>query len=256
MSAVLQRILSTSAVRRADGTEAPVHSHISETEGEFIQSLVRSHKPRVSLEVGCAFGISSLYICEALKSIDAERHIVIDPRQNDVDQWQGIGLLNLQRAGFSDLVEFHAEPSYECLPKLLARGQRIDFAFIDGVHNFDYVLVDFFMIDKMLNVGGVVVFDDYSWPSVRKACRFIAANLPYHCIGPTGHKARLKNRLASAVAQLPLLSRWSRSELSLPDQVLGLPPGSASFVAMQKHAEDRLGTGAECTRGWASHKAF
>src|SRR2546430_2562648 len=34
-------------------------------------------------------------------------------------------------------------------PKLLARNEKIDFAFLDGQHTFDYVLVDFFYVDKI-----------------------------------------------------------------------------------------------------------
>jgi len=45
-----------------------------------------------------------------------------------------------------------------------AQGERIDFAFIDGAHTFDHVLVDFFYIDRMLNVGGIVAFDDVGFP--------------------------------------------------------------------------------------------
>ena len=47
----------------------------------------------------------------------------------------------------------------------------------DGMHTFDYVFIDFFYIDKMLNVGGVAVFDDTHFPSTRKVCRFILRNL-------------------------------------------------------------------------------
>ena len=53
-----------------------------------------------------------------------------------------------------------------------AQGERIDFAFIDGAHTFDHALVDFFYIDRMLNVGGIVAFDDLGFPCIEKVCRF------------------------------------------------------------------------------------
>jgi len=40
----------------------------------------------------------------------------------------------------------------------LARGVKIDFAFVDGWHTFDYTLIDFFYIDKILRSGGLVSF--------------------------------------------------------------------------------------------------
>ena len=75
---------------------------------------------------------------------------------------------NLKRAGYYDRVEFYEEASFECLPKPLARNEKIDFAFLDGQHTFDYVLVDFFYVDKILSVGGIIVFDDLQY---RAYCR-------------------------------------------------------------------------------------
>jgi hypothetical protein len=67
------------------------------------------------------------------------------------------------------MIELHEAPSFQVLPKLQADGLRIDFAFIDGCHTFDYAMVDFFYIDKMLRVGGVVVFDDEYYPGYSKS---------------------------------------------------------------------------------------
>jgi len=65
------------------------------------------------------------------------------------------------------------------LPELERSGQRVDFAFIDGWHTFDFTLVDFFFIDRMLKVGSVVAFDDANWLAIRKVCRFVKMNLAY-----------------------------------------------------------------------------
>ena len=40
--------------------------------------------------------------------------------------------------------------SYQCLSRLTEEHVKIDFAFVDGQHTFDYVFVDFFLIDKNL----------------------------------------------------------------------------------------------------------
>jgi hypothetical protein len=48
------------------------------------------------------------------------------------------------------VLRFYHAPSDEVLPRLCAQHERFDFAFIDGNHRFDYVLVDFFYIDKLL----------------------------------------------------------------------------------------------------------
>ena len=82
-------------------------------------------------------------------------------------------MANLRRSGYDHIVRLMEEPSYRALPALERSRQRIDFAFIDGWHTFDFTLLDFFFIDRILKVGGVVAFDDADWPAVRKVCRFV-----------------------------------------------------------------------------------
>jgi predicted O-methyltransferase YrrM len=188
MNRVLSEILRTKRSLSRDGKSTiDVHSTVSGDEGEFLTRLIAQRKPKVSLEVGLAFGISALFICEAMQEASkAPRHIVIDPAQNAPAHWQGAGLANLERAGYRNLVEFIEKPSQIALPELVAAGTRIDFAFIDGEHTFDHALVDFFFIDQLMNAGGVVVFDDTGWPSLRKLTRFVALNRSYKVIGHVG----------------------------------------------------------------------
>ena len=77
-----------------------------------------------------------------------------------------------------------AEPNFTALPKLVERGDKFDFIFIDGYHSFDYAFVDFFFADLLLEIGGMVAFHDSSYPAVHKVCRFIAGNKQYRSIGP------------------------------------------------------------------------
>lgn len=154
---------------------------ISSNEGMFLQRVIGVMKPRICLEIGLAYGVSTLFICEALRKVGASKHIVIDPWQNTV--FRGIGLRNLRQAGYEDLIEFVEEPSEIALPKLLERETRIDFAFVDGWHTFDHTLVDFFYINRMLNVNGVVAFDDANWLSISKLCRFISRYPCYKIFG-------------------------------------------------------------------------
>jgi predicted O-methyltransferase YrrM len=157
----------------------PLQSNVLADEAEFLTSVVRELGSTNTLEIGLAMGCSALAICDAISGTHGARHVVLDPRQNARPLWAGIGLHNLSRAGFSNLVEFHEQPSYRALARFEAEERRFDFAFIDGFHTFDYAFVDFFLIDKLLAVGGVVAFDDADWPSVRRVVRFVATNLSY-----------------------------------------------------------------------------
>jgi predicted O-methyltransferase YrrM len=253
LNPILERILEERVVISETGESWPLHSSISVDEGLFIQDVILRIRPHFSLEIGCAYGVSSLFICQTLKDVGAERHIIIDPFQHEF--WKGIGLANLDRAGFLSLIKFYSELSYRCLPRLEIEGVHLDFAFIDGQHTFDYVLVDFFYIDKMLNVGGVIIFDDINYPSIRKLCRFILRNLPYSAIGPNVSVSTGKKRIAEQVSNVnQRLGKILRSDITIPDSKIGLP--SCNFVALRKNAEDRIGDGTAFNRRWDTHHRF
>jgi predicted O-methyltransferase YrrM len=249
MNSVLAELLDTSKVKTASGSgSVDVHSSISASEGQFLQELIRQVDPTITLEVGLAYGVSALFICEALKVRKGTQHIAIDPNQHGGPwgfNWDGIGIANLQRAGFGNIVRLIESPSYRALSELESSGQRIDFAFIDGWHTFDFSLVDFFFIDRMLNVGGIVAFDDADWPAVRKVCRFARTNLSYSLMNVGGlsgvRRPSLKRRLGT------LLPRRGPFRKLLPphmlmrseDVKLDLEMGMAgSCIAFRKEAND------------------
>lgn len=274
MNAVLARMLATGSVTAADGSTIPLTSEVSATAGEALQALVTRCHAMVSLEVGLAYGVSALFICDTLVAHGGRKHIAIDPYQLGIDSmpfeagvsapgvgFAGLGLLNLERAGYKDLVEFHNEPSYRALSRLEMSGEHIDFAFIDGWHTFDYVMVDFFLVDRILNVGGIVVFDDALYPAIRKVARYIATHRRYTPVDGFGLALpTLARRTLNTVAMgfqrrgLRTLARPLRPDLREPDGHLGLPSGN--LIAFTKNADDVLGDGANGSRRWDQHRAF
>lgn len=145
---------------------------------EAISSFLRK-QPGITnaLEIGLAYGISSLFICDALAAkSDNFRYHVSDPMQHS--DWRSTGLTNLKKAGFEQYLHFYEDYSYNVLPAMLARKERIQFAYIDSTKLFDYLLTDFFYLDRLMDVGGVVIFDDGVFPAIRKLFRFIA-QLPH-----------------------------------------------------------------------------
>jgi len=130
MNPILKELLNTGEAIARDGTRVRVHSNIGMDEASFITELVKETRPKFSLEVGLAYGISALAILDGADQSIFQKHICIDPSQNGQPGWGGIGLYNLERAGFSRFVEFHEARSYEALPRILARGESVDFAFM------------------------------------------------------------------------------------------------------------------------------
>ena len=51
---------------------------------------------------------------------------------------------------------------------LETKEAQFDFIFIDGWHTFDHTLLDCFYATRLLKVGGILVVDDVSFPSVRR----------------------------------------------------------------------------------------
>ena len=263
---VLRSILENQTVVTASGIERPLHSAISQEEGVFLQRIIRGHKPKYTLEIGCAYGISSLYICEALRDVaSSPKHIVIDYAQffpyhrwagEPGSGWEGIGLENLKRAGYESMVEFHEERSHECLPGLLKKGVKIDFALVDGAHTFDYVMVDFFFIDKLLNVGGIIVFDDTGYSSIRKVCRYVLTNMRYTSVGPSPSKglSPFRSIMQRIISGGPL-SRLAKPEAIALDETIGLSR-EHNYVALRKEADDLIGIGQNATRRWDTHNPF
>jgi predicted O-methyltransferase YrrM len=238
-------------VRTVDGTRTlPLDSAVTADVGEFLQGLIKQRKPKTTLEVGLAFGISALFICEALRAAGGQCHIAIDPNQST--QWQGIGINNLRQAGFGEMVELRESPSHLALPELEAKGTRVDFAFIDGWHTFDHALTDFFHVDRILSLGGVVVFDDVFFPGVHQACRYVALNRGYTVIGSTedvaGYRPSSVARVLRQAAQHSSAARkLLKPKFCVPDEALKFT-ADCRCLAFEKVSED--------TRSWADHQEF
>lgn len=216
-------------------------------EGEFLLAQIQKHGYTNTLEIGCALGISSLYICEALVQAEQRSHTIIDPNQNT--QWQGIGLRNLTRRGF-DFFTLIEKPSEIALPQLLQEQRIFDFAFIDGWHTFDHTLLDFFYLNRMVRVGGMIVFDDVRYPAVAKVLRYTAQYPGYQIVEddtafkPAGKKMRLLQGALATWRHIGYLFPTSlrpiffSASLCSRHPVFNLLLHRPRWVALQKTAED------------------
>jgi len=176
---LIDRLISDASPHAAaDGSRHDVGSvSISVSEGEALTRWVLREKAVRTIEIGLAFGVSALRICEGLiesGNPDA-RHVVLDPFQ--ARSFSNLGLRALEEAGVISLVEFHAEMSQIALPRFLQEGRSFDFGFVDGNHRFDSVFADLFYLGRLLRRGGVLFLDDYDLPGIRRAVSFHVTNL-------------------------------------------------------------------------------
>ena len=166
--AEIERILS----RQSE----PLSSGIQLDFADALYRHVSQHKPTHLLEIGMAQGVSTLALLFAVRNHGG--HVTsIDPHQSSY--WKSVGLRNINDAGLAQYHTLIEKPDYVALPSLLASGARFQFAYIDGWHTFDYTLLDFFYIDKMMDPGGVVAFNDCSLASVHKVTRFVTRHRAY-----------------------------------------------------------------------------
>jgi predicted O-methyltransferase YrrM len=178
---LIDRIYETSKVEAADGSLHDAFPEaLPEPHARDIARLVRELDLTRTLETGMAYGLSTLAICGVHEERDDGEHIAIDPHQSS--DWLGIGRLNLERAGLAHRARVIEARSDEALPRLRDEGVRIDFALVDGLHLFDAALVDFFHADRMLDVGGVVVFHDTWMPAIAQAAEFVRTNRAYETL--------------------------------------------------------------------------
>lgn len=175
---ILQSLVTTKQAIDAQGNPHRLRDEISTDNCRALYQSVLANKPKMVVEVGMAFGIATLSILTALDEVGGDGQLVsIDPNQNS--EYCGVGVENVRRAGFAERHRLIERPSFLGLPQLLEEKAAIDFAYIDGWHTFDYALVDFFYLDKMLRPFGIVAFNDCGWRAVHRVIKFVRSHRHY-----------------------------------------------------------------------------
>jgi predicted O-methyltransferase YrrM len=237
---VVEEILTTRRVTLADGSAVDAHSFIPRESCDLLYDVVRETRASRAIEVGMAYGISTVCLADALRQTAgaAAHHIAVDPMQTT--QWGGGALSQVARAGLSDVVELVELPSHIALPQLLARGERVQVGFIDGWHTFDHTLIDFFYIDQMLEPGGIIVLDDAGYPAIKAVARFILANRSYTLERVLEHDDTASTSQQARRRLKRVLRRFARTDRdpSSASEALFSRIALAHTVALRKTADD------------------
>ena len=174
---LLQDIYKDQAVYTEDNEKIKYTSGVNPAEGYFLYKLTKDNNLENVLEVGMANGTSALYICQAMKENKSGTLISVDPFQST--QWRSIGMLNIKRAKLQDHHELMETTSDLALPELLKEQREFDMIFVDGMHLFDYTLLDIYYAAKLLKKGGILVVDDIKHRGVKKAIDYISRNYTF-----------------------------------------------------------------------------
>jgi predicted O-methyltransferase YrrM len=172
------RLKSMYAGEPQQGSAGPVELNqqvrIPESSGMWLHDLCMSLKPARTLEVGMAYGFSTLYILAALAKLGAGHHTAIDPWQDEL--WHDVGLTNAVSVGMESHFSLIRERSISALARLAQEEQQFDLIFVDGDHRFDGTLVDFTLAAEVCPTGGSIVLDDAWMPAVNTVGSWVRSN--------------------------------------------------------------------------------
>jgi predicted O-methyltransferase YrrM len=181
--AFAHRLQSMYACEPQMGIDGNMHKincscRISANEGMAIYELCRKVKPKSTLEIGFAYGFSTIYFLAAIKANGSGQHTAIDPYEKGMDagMYAGIGLQNIKELGMEDSFRFIDDFDFFALPNLKREKLMYDVIFIDGNHRFDDIIIDFTLSDYVCSQGGYILLDDLWIPSIQRAIAFIERN--------------------------------------------------------------------------------
>lgn len=159
---------------------------------EALRDLVKSENAARTLEIGLAHGLSALAICAGTEHQPGASHTAIDPLQRS--HYGGVAIDLLATAGALDRVTVIETPSKLALPRLIEdRGPTFDFAFVDGDHHFESIVVDLLFVQSLVRPGSLVVIDDIWMESVALAVRHFERNLGWSPCPSAAARHALRN---------------------------------------------------------------
>ena len=155
---------SISDIYQQSGWAGDVHNHfhISSSfgdKGRILNTIIRIMRCENCLELGTAYGMSALFILEALTSIGKTGHLTTIEGL-DLQFSLASKMLNTR---YEDRVSCHLGMTQEILPKLVKSIDKIDFMFHDAAHTKEHYIRDFTNVLPVLLPGSIIVFDDIRW---------------------------------------------------------------------------------------------
>ena len=139
-------------------------------QAETIREIFIENKIKNVLELGFSYGVSTCYIASILEELGCNGKITTIDRLCSKTKVPNLET-NLKKLNLEKYVEFfYEERSYTWrLMKFLEETPRrkFDFCYIDGAHSWDVDGFSFFLIDKLLKPGGIILFDDLNWTKAK-----------------------------------------------------------------------------------------
>lgn len=128
------------------------------------------------LEIGSYEGRATVFLCSEVLSPGAVYHVV-DTFGGSLQEVGMKGTADRLKKddfiyeNFQHNISFHSDINFQIyrglsqniLPTLVEANNRYDLIYIDASHEADDTFVDAYYAHKMLNEGGLLIFDDFGW---------------------------------------------------------------------------------------------
>jgi predicted O-methyltransferase YrrM len=145
------------------GTRKPSGVRCTSQCGDLCAWLVQRLKADIVVEFGSAFGVSGMYFAAGLEA--AQRGHLYSFEINR--EWAEVAERNIRSV--SERVTL-TRGTFEDHVATIVPG-KIDLAFVDGIHTYEFVIRQFDVLRPLMTRGGIIIFDDIDFkrPNARMA---------------------------------------------------------------------------------------
>ena len=160
-----------------------IYTNVTKQELEKLHELAKDKN--ICVEIGSYLGASSIAIASALAEknklycIDiflSNKSMRPDPqqlnRQNEKNKWINdktsifeVFLKNTEK--YKNKITPIVDYSYNAINYFIENKIKVDLLFFDGDHTYEGIKTDYDLYFPLLNKGGVIVFHDYGWGTVK-----------------------------------------------------------------------------------------
>ena len=162
-------------------------------------------RPKKVLEVGTHSGLGAVVLAKAASFLSEPAHVTTI----DIDQSKGRSNLHLID-GVEDRITFVEADSNEFLPQLATRGERFDFVFIDGAHDYEQALRDW---KNCLPLSDTFAFHDTiqftGLQQLMREIRFTSDFDVFQFLSPPGHRIKPELRKEHFCTGITLVQKKS-----------------------------------------------
>jgi predicted O-methyltransferase YrrM len=174
---LLKEMYGSTTIEGINGAhEVDEDAHIDVAEGKILWQLTKALRPQHTLEIGFGCGFASLFMLGAMMENGFGTHTSIEHDQRTT--WNGAGIRQIERLGAEHMFELLEESPGLALAQMATNDRVSQLIFINGEKNFDSMVMYLHYAIRLLPVGGMIVFNDSTMPSVRAAAEFARENLP------------------------------------------------------------------------------